>query len=296
MGDPQRAASEIAAAANTIGAPGYGAPAPNSMYGYGAPAPNSMYGAPAPNSMYGYGAPAPNSMYGAPASQSQTLYQQGGQPYVAPAAPAKRGVPTWVWIVGGIVALIIVACIALGAVGYFVYYPQITAAETQTAVANSATATPVATATPNIPAGFTQFTDTTDGYSIAYPSSWEKSTASGATVIIDVTDNVEVVVGAVNGNLSASEISSQEKGFFQSASGGHYSNVKGPTKVTYGGESWTKETADMSLAGQPSTASVMIANHGSKAYIIAYSAPKSSFSTLDQQDFEPMLNTIIFLS
>lgn len=320
MGDPQRAASEIAAAANNIGAPG-------SPSGYGAPAPSSQYGYPASPSVPmtpGYpgsgptaqmpGQPyQPASDYQNPASQSQTLYQQGygqpgqpssalyGQPYAAaPAAPTKRRVPVWVWIVGGVVALVLIACIGFGAYAYSLA-PKITAAETQTALANEATATPVATATPSVPAGFTQYTDDTNGFSVAYPQSWTKSTESSGgdsgVQFLDTSDAADWLVLVSSQTLSPSEVITTENTLLQASSSDQTdTNLQGPTTVTYGGASWTQETADATDSGTTLTASVLATSHGGKEYIVFELASKDSFATIDQQYFQPMLNSFTFAS
>jgi hypothetical protein len=320
-GDPQRAANEIAAAAKSLSAstivpgsaPASGAPtggsyvSPPTPIAY--PAPNRTVQMPAgqpyqPSPSYPtQAAPAPS--YPAPAGPAPGAYAPApyspgaapyAPPYSAPPAPAKPR-SRWPWIVGGIAAAVLIACITLGALAYNNFAPKVFGVETQTAQAGAAAATPAATATPSIPANFTLYTDTADGYRIAYPNTWQKSASNGATDLLDVQEAADMVIGVSDATLSPSDITAQEKAFFQAvAASGKYSNLQGPTTISYGGASWTQETADVTISNQTLTAAVLATNHGGKAYLIGYLAPKEISTTLNSEDFQPMLNSFAFLS
>ncbi len=236
-----------------------------------------------------------------PTQQGYTQYPQGGAPYApygAPPAPAKRR--RWPLIVGVIVAVVLLACVGGGAFAYSKLHSFVGAVSTgvsQTETASAATATPAATAAPSIPANFTVYSDSTAKFSIAYPNSWQKSASGGDVIFLDTAEAADVVVGSVDANIPQSDINSTESQFFKSAAGaGTYNNLQGPTTVTYAGESWTQESADITSSGQTLHAVVLVANHGSHAYVIGYLGAKSAFATLDAQDFQPMLNSLSFLS
>lgn len=305
-GDPAQAAREIvAAASNLAGAPATGGPGATMPY---MPAPPY---APAPPSQpfQPYQAmPAPPSqpfqpyqaMPAYPTQPGYTAYPQGA----APAAPPKRR--RWPIVVGVIAAVLLVLCVGGGALAYanlrsFVGTVSVGVSQTETAQAAltpQATPTLEATPTPVIPANYTLYTDSSAGYSVAYPDSWTKHVSKSDVVFDDNNEPADMLVGWIDANFSQSEIKSTETQFFKSVagSGGTYHNVHGPTTVTLAGESWTKESADISVSGQSVHAIVMMANHGSNSYIISYLATKSSFASLDARYFQPMTQTFSFLN
>ena len=313
-GDPARAARDIINAANNLASapstyPAMRPPAssPMPMGGYGTPAAPSMYppyppeGATIPS----YNTPAapsrPFQPYQAapsyPTQQGYPQYPQDGAPPYAPlAAPPKRR--RWPLILGGVVVVALLLCVGGGALAYANLHGFAGAVSTgiiQTETARAST--PEATVTPTIPANFTVYSDSTDGYSIAYPNSWRKTGGSGTAIFLATNEVADMALGSTDGSIPQSEINSTESQFFKSAAGsGTYSNLQGPTTATYAGESWTRESADVTTAGQTLHAVVLVANHGTHAYIIGYAGAKPSFATLDAQDFQPMLNSFTFLS
>jgi hypothetical protein len=295
-GDPAQTAREIAGAASSLGA------APSVGPSMQPPAGATMPYAPAPASQ-------PLQPYqGGPAYPTQpgyAQYPQGGAPYAPPAAPSAPAKRRWPVIVGVVLAVILVLCVAGGAIAYaglnkFAGKVSIGVSQTETALASdssSATSTPVTTATPAIPSDFTPYTDSAAGFSIAYPNTWQKSKSGNDVLLVDPYEAADMVIGSVNANIPQSDINSTESQFFKSAAGGgSYSNLQGPTTVTYAGESWTEESADITSSSQTLHAVVLVANHGSRAYVIGYLSAKSSFATMDAQDFQPMLNSFTFLS
>jgi hypothetical protein len=264
-GDPAQAARDIVAAADALaGAPGSGA--------------------------------EPTLAY-KPASSSQPL-----PPYPAPVASpslaSKR--PGWPVIIGVIATVALVSCM-VGAFGYArLKSPSGTVSveveQTETAQAFSATATAEAAVTPIIPSNFTLYTDTVGAYNIAYPQGWQKTTSGGDIIFLDADDTADMVIGSVAANIPQSEIKATEAQYFKTVAGsGTYSHVQGPIAVTYAGETWQQESADITSAGQTFQAVVLIANHGPRAYIIGYVAPKAGFSSLDLRFFQIMLHSFAFL-
>jgi hypothetical protein len=210
-------------------------------------------------------------------------------------------------IVGVIIGVLLVLCVGGGAFAYanlrsFVGTVSVGVSQTETASAATATpvatATPEATATPVIPANYTLYTDSSAGYSVAYPNSWTKHVSKSDVVFDDNNEPADMLVGWVDANISQSEIKSTETQFFKSVagSGGTYHNVHGPITVTLAGESWTQESADITVSGQTVHAIVLMANHGSNSYLISYLATKSSFASLNARYFQPMVQTFSFLN
>ncbi|HEU0027933.1 MAG TPA: PsbP-related protein [Ktedonobacterales bacterium] len=308
-GDPAQAARDIAVAASNL--PGMHASGGATM----AYPPAPPY-APAPPSQpfQPYQAmPAPPSqpyqpyqaMPAYPTQPGYTAYPQGAAPYAAPAAPPKRR--RWPVVVGVIAAVLLVLCVGGGAFAYArlnSFVGTVSVSVSQTATAQAAALTPQATATleaaptPIVPANYTLYTDSSDGFSVAYPNSWAKHINKSDVVFIDNNEPADMVIGAVDANVSQSEIKAVETQFFKSAagSGGTYHNVHGPVTVTLAGESWTQESADISASGQTVHAVVLMANHGSRSYVIGYLATKSSFASLDTRYFQPILQTFSFVS
>lgn len=296
-GDPAQTARDIVAVANTLGG------ASSTIPSMQPPASGPAYPSTGMTTPYAPAAPSqPLQPYqvapGYPTQAGYGQYPQGGAPYAQPAAPTKRR--RWPMVVGIIVGVVLLLCVIGGAFAYMglnKFAGQVSTGISQTETASAVTPTPEATATEAIPADYTLFTDSTDGYSIAYPNSWQKSATGSDVIFLDTSVPADMVVGAVPDNLSQSDIASTESQFFKSAAGGgKVSNVKGPTTVTLAGESWTQESADISTSGQTIHAVVLVANHSTRAYIVGYLAAKSNFSSLDTQYFQPMLNTISFQS
>jgi hypothetical protein len=82
-------------------------------------------------------------------------------------------------------------------------------------------------------------------------------------------------------------------GFFSSI--GTASNRTGPTSVSFAGETWSQYDGDLALAGTTEHVVLLIAGHGDSTALIAYLAPKESFSGDDAQYFQPMLRSFTFL-
>lgn len=320
-GEPTRTAQDIAQVAGGVGgmggatAPsGYGQPpkGPAMMGGYAAPStplapsnfpPSQPYQQQPTAAMPYATGPAPMGQPAQAGYQPQPgyapQYPSGGAPYgqPAPQAPKRR---IWPWIVGGVLIVVILLC-SIGGFALYQVGAQATAkvSATLTAQANQPTETPTPLATPtsSIPANFTQYSDSSNGYSMAYPTSWNKSASGELLTLSDTGGVAALIVGAIGATIPQSDINTQLNGFFTGMAGsGSVSNVKGPVSVTVAGVTWTQKSADVTRSGSTVHSVVLAVNHGSRFYIIGYLAEESQFQTLNTTDFQPMLQTFTFTS
>lgn len=164
------------------------------------------------------------------------------------------------------------------------------------------TPTAAAAATSSIPAGFAQYSDAGGTFSLNVPSDWSQDTSSsvGKGVIFKSSDESGIFeIVAVPGSFG-SNAKSLEDGYFQGlskgVSNGKVQNSQGPTTVSQGGESWTRESADITSASNSAHAVVTVTTHSGTTYLVAFFATSEAFSTLDTQDFEPMFTSFQFTS
>ncbi len=170
---------------------------------------------------------------------------------------------------------------------------------TETALARSEQPMPSrAQATPTgIPASYTQFTDAAAGYSVAYPNTWTRSASGGGVTIVDLDSGDNLIILALDGAASPSDINAQLTSFLAgSANGGALSDIQGPTTLALAGEVWTQESATISSQGQVVLQVALATNHGAKEYVIGYTAPKASFTSVNNAYYQPILQTFTFLS
>jgi hypothetical protein len=321
-GDPNIAARDIAKAL------GAGASAPAAMGAYTAPMtpmtpmtpspaptfpptqPYPPYQQPPAAAMpYASGPSGQPAAGGYPPQPGYTPHYQPGAPYMQPPAPqAPRRAPRWPWVVGGVLLLIVLLCggglFALAQFGRTAGGSILDAARATLTADAIASATPETTATTTVPANFISYTNTTGGYSIAYPNSWTKTASPGASpgtidsvTLVDTHAAADMIIASVDGTFSKSDITSAENQFFKSAAGtGTLDKVTAPETVTIAGETWTKREADITTSGKQALHGVvLVANHGAKAYIIGYLASTDTFPTEDATYYQPMLGTFTFL-
>lgn len=153
---------------------------------------------------------------------------------------------------------------------------------------------------PTVPAHFTTYTDTGGLYRLTVPQGW--STRMENTIIGFVSPSAQAVfeVTSISVTMSSNDIRTNEDEYFKAlASGaggsGTYTNLQGPSPVTLAGATWTRESADVTVKGSPAHAVILIANHGSNAFLLAYFAYSNVFASTDAGDFQPMLNSFTFL-
>jgi DNA-directed RNA polymerase subunit RPC12/RpoP len=237
-------------------------------------------------------------------------------PMMSPAPPPPPSKKTPVALIAVLVALAVIvvagvlfAALALARTGGFTG-----AAATATAVP-TATATPLPTATPsptagiaNVPAGFTAYQDPSGLYQIVYPTNWVKTSTSGdfgLTTLAGADSSghanvfeVEYIKGAAPGTATT-VVDTFFSGLANSIHG-QVSNKQGPTQVTLSGESWTRESADVTATAAGTTqvqhVVVQVATHGGYTFVIAYLAQASGFDATNTSTFTPMLDSFKFLT
>jgi hypothetical protein len=166
--------------------------------------------------------------------------------------------------------------------------------------APAATPTITPTPAPTVPAGFRAFQDPAGNYQFDVPENW--ISISQLPVMFAAPDHSAIfAIASDNKTYTGQEIADNENAFFasmsQSAGGsGSYWNVQGPAQIALAGETWTKESATVSIQGGSVQAVVLMANHGANAFLIGYYATPSSFSGNDTRTFQPMLATFEFLT
>jgi hypothetical protein len=162
----------------------------------------------------------------------------------------------------------------------------------------TATATAAASATPAVPSGFKLYTVSNGTYSLIVPESWDTSGSGAETTIESVATGAFVEIEYLNGVPLNGQQDQTADGFFNSvasAASGSVSNRTGPTSVSLAGETWYQYEADVSIASQSEHVVLLVGSHDNSSALIAYLAPSDSFSDLDSQYFQPMLQSFTFL-
>lgn len=229
-----------------------------------------------------------------PAYPSTPLYPMASAPGYpaspfapAPAAPAPRRSHAMAWTIGSIaIALVVILAVVGGVLAVRRLGPQI--------------AHDAATATATVPANFTVYTDTHGQFRLNVPTGWSTTTQTDFTGFASPSDDADFAISTVGVTLTPSDMQSSADEFFKAADSGGggngtYSNLQGPTSVTVGGTTWTREEADLAVKGGTLHAVVLITNHGSGAFLLAYAAFSDVFASTDSNAFQPMLNSFQFL-
>ncbi len=160
----------------------------------------------------------------------------------------------------------------------------------------AASPTPTATPTPSVPAGYQLYTNSSQTFSIAYPSNWQTSNISanlgsgaqfqGVSQIFLVTD-----IGPGAGNTAYLDQVFCEGDSSGSGFGGKPTK---PKQVSIGGQQWTEEECTNSSKGAHAAVETIIYN--GHVYLIAYSSPTTTFSSNRSQYFTPMEQSFKFLT
>lgn len=204
---------------------------------------------------------------------------------------------SWTGLIVGSVIVIMVLLVII-AVGAALALTRVGAGSGSPA---SPAPTPTAAASSSIPAGFQQYKDADGTYSLNVPSNWSRTASNdvGKGVLFKSADSTGIFeIVSVPGSLgnNAKEL---EDGFFQGLSkgvaDGKIKNSQGPTTISQGGESWTREAGDITNGSDSAHAVVAVTTHSGATYLVAYFATSDSFSSLDAQDFTPMFTSFQFL-
>ncbi len=234
--------------------------------------------------------PPTQTYHGTPQQDPTTqTYQNVAQPQPGQVAPKRNPA---LLVVGAVVAVVLLLAI-IGAAVVFA-----NRASQKTVATPTPTATITATATANVPPGFTQFADDGKVYTIDYPSGWTKTATSGdfsLTMFSGAPAHVPAVFEVEYVKMTLDPTTLQDQFFKGLALTGKVTDKQGPTAVTLAGETWQRETADVTMGQTAQHVVVMATNHGQYSVLIAYLVAKTSFDTTDTQDFQPMLNSFQFV-
>ena len=229
---------------------------------------------------------------------AQTQPAMGYPP--APVPPRARSRKS-LWIGLGI-ALAVIVLLCAGGVAVVLTRNLLPVSAPSGVARSTATAALAVTPTATVPLGFVVYTNSSKTYQIIIPQDWSGDDSNGVTTIIgSIGASVYVQIAGRDTPISGADTAVQESAYFHSVSTsngglGAYTIVEKATPVTLAGETWTKETADVSVKGETLRAAILIANHNGGAYLIAYSTARSYFSKVDVEDFQPMLQSFEFLS
>ncbi len=157
------------------------------------------------------------------------------------------------------------------------------------------------TPTATVPLGFTVYTDSNGRFQLITPNDWTEGDTAGATVIIEPALPAILEIVGRNTPISDADFTTVEAAYFHNLStssggSGTYTIVEKATPLTLSGETWTKETADVSVKGGTLRTVALVANHNGGAYLITYSSTRSIFSKVDAEYFQLMLQSFRFLS
>ena len=200
---------------------------------------------------------------------------------------------TWITICGVLLAVAFAACGSSTANGTPTPKPQPTQ---QTQAAPSPTS-----------ASDTQ-TYTGDGFTIDYPSSWQTSTpATGQIVFADPSTGAAVRINVVDstGGQTADAIVTATLQQLQSQFTNFQQLTDVPNSSTLAGDTWSQGGATYDVASNGQTTSykaiVMADAHpanssSAKGFLLVYVAPPDVFDQVNNDDFQPMLQSFTFTS
>jgi hypothetical protein len=157
------------------------------------------------------------------------------------------------------------------------------------------------TPTATVPLGFTVYTDPDGHYQLITPNSWVQDSQNGVTTMLGDAPYANLDVTRFNETLSDAKFASDTAAFFHSMStnnggSGSYTVVQKPSPVTLSGEAWSQETADVREKIGVQRAVVLVTNHNGAAYVVTYATARSAFAKVDAEDFQPIVQSFLFLS
>ncbi len=144
-----------------------------------------------------------------------------------------------------------------------------------------------------------------DGYSISYPQNWSAKGNGNLVTFSDPAVATTFIVEELpnpNGTISSASAVDQGVNSLQSQ-GKNFKKIAIAPTVTLNGDTWNQSalTADSTQNGQTSTNKFIILsnNHPANAlttrtYLLTRSAPMKIFDLVDQQGFQPMLQSFKF--
>ncbi len=162
-----------------------------------------------------------------------------------------------------------------------------------------------ATPTPTSPPAQTLTTYQGDGYSISYLQSWSAKGSGNLVTFSDPTLATTFIVEELpnpNGTISSAAAVDQGVNSLQNQ-GKNFKKITIAPTVMLNGATWNQSalTADSTQNGQTSNNKFIIlsSNHPTnalttKTYLLTRSAPTKIFDLVDQQGFQPMLQSFKF--
>lgn len=151
-------------------------------------------------------------------------------------------------------------------------------------------------------------TYTGDGFTIDYPSTWQTSTpAAGQIIFADPSTGAAVRINVVDstGGQTADAIVTATLQQLQSQFTNFQQLTDVPNSATLAGDTWSQggATYDVTSNGQTTSykAVVMADAHpanspSAKGFLLVYVAPPDVFDQVNNDDFQPMLQSFTFTS
>jgi hypothetical protein len=148
-------------------------------------------------------------------------------------------------------------------------------------------------------AGLHVYTNTALGVRFDLPNSWsteDQSTSYGPGVQATSPDGTAAIgvesVPSGNGN----EVAAANGALSGVADSGIVDNKEGPSYVTFGGTTWVQESGDLTRSGTRLHMVVLVAIHGSRAYLLFFIATLANFASDDAHFFHATTQSFQFLS
>ena len=171
------------------------------------------------------------------------------------------------------------------------------------------TPTPNPTAAPSPTAASNTQTYTGDGFTIDYPSNWKIDTSTAGQVIFgDPNTGAAMRINVVD-NPSSGQTADSIVGATIQQFQSQYANLQQDSNVSnsamVGGDTWTQQgaTYDVTSNGQATnfTGIVLADGHPAnsptlKGFLIVYAAPSNTFDQVNNDIFQPMLQSFTFSS
>jgi serine/threonine protein kinase len=151
--------------------------------------------------------------------------------------------------------------------------------------------TPVATATPSLPPGFSLYTNLDHSFKLIYPTSWQKGPSSSGTGV-DFQGPAGASFIATNLGTNQGDPVTADGAFCALLSGSPGS----PHDAIVGKQRWTQETCDSLPIFGNLHAVVETITYKGFSYMIAYSATHADFANDKTQFFALMENSFTFLT
>ena len=170
--------------------------------------------------------------------------------------------------------------------------------------ATSSTPAAQSTATSESTSTSSTTTYTGNGFTIDYPQDWKVSTpASGQVTFGDSSGNVGLgvqIINNPNGVTPDAELSAILQKLQSDPKHSNYQKVDMPATTMVAGETWVQGavTYDLTANGQTTSLEtvVLVDNHSAtKGFSLFYVAPADMFDQVNNDKFQPMLQSFAFM-